>query len=57
MLRASQYMPKRGDLYIDDDEVLENVLKRRPSTVSVYFCVVTVNDDITKPRFKRKLRG
>ena len=27
MLCASQYLPKkRGDLYIDDDEVLENVL-------------------------------
>ena len=37
MLCASQYMPKRGDLYIDDDEVLKNVLKRRPKTASVYF--------------------
>ena len=49
---------KMEDLYINDNEVLENVLENGDQELQPFvFCTVTVNDEHTKPSFKRKLRG
>ena len=51
---------KRTDYEVNaavNQKLANQKLTRTPGTTTIAFCVVTVNDEYTKPGSKRKLRG